>query len=144
MTLQQKFAFFIKKENLFQQKDKLLIAVSGGADSSVLCALCDEAGFDFAIAHCNFKLRGEESERDELFVKKMSEHYKVTLFSTSFNTSAIAKAHRKSIEETARNHKRAHCPGACNGLPVRYPVARQTVPHHRRVHQSAGIKGGRP
>ena len=62
MTLQQKFAFFIKKENLFQQKDKLLIAVSGGADSSVLCALCDEAGFDFAIAHCNFKLRGEESE----------------------------------------------------------------------------------
>ena len=103
MTLLQKFAFFIKKENLFQQKDKLLIAVSGGADSSVLCALCDEAGFDFAIAHCNFKLRGEESERDELFVKKMSEQYKVKLFSTSFNTSVIAKAHRKSIEETARN-----------------------------------------
>ena len=44
-----------------------------------------------------------EDERDELFVKKMSEHYKVKLFSTSFNTSAIAKTHRKSIEETARN-----------------------------------------
>ncbi len=103
MTLLQKFTFYIKKENLFQQKDKLLIAVSGGADSSVLCALCDAAGFDFAMAHCNFKLRGEESERDELFVKELCERYKAKLFITSFDTAAIAKANKESIEETARN-----------------------------------------
>ena len=103
MTLLQKFTIYIKEKNLFQQKDKLLIAVSGGADSSVLCALCASADFDFAIAHCNFKLRGAESNRDELFVKKLSEQYNVKLYSTSFNTETIAKENKKSVEETARN-----------------------------------------
>ncbi len=103
MTLLQQFTSYIQKENLFQSKDKLLIAVSGGADSSVLCNLCFAAGYNFAIAHCNFKLRGEESDRDELFVKKLSEQYNTNLFTTSFDTEIIAKENKKSIEETARN-----------------------------------------
>ena len=103
MNLLQKFKNYIKDNNLFQQKDKLLIAVSGGVDSAVLCALCAGAGFDFAIAHCNFKLRGEESDRDELFVKALSGQYNVNLYSTSFETKVVAKTNKKSIEETARN-----------------------------------------
>jgi len=103
MSLLQKFTSYIVSENLFQQKDIVLIAVSGGADSSVLCALCAAAGFNFSIAHCNYKLRKEESDRDELFVKKLSEQYNVKLYSTSFDTVTVAKDNKKSIEETARN-----------------------------------------
>ncbi len=103
MQLLQKFLAYIKKENLFNPKDHLLIAVSGGADSTVLCALCAAAGFNFSLAHCNFKLRGEESDRDEQFVKKLSEQFEVKLFLKSFDTSSEATINKTSIEETARN-----------------------------------------
>ena len=63
MDLLQRFKEYIQTENLFNLKDKLLLAVSGGMDSVVLCELCKQAGYDFAIAHCNFKLRDADSER---------------------------------------------------------------------------------
>jgi tRNA(Ile)-lysidine synthase len=103
MPLLENFKFYIKKENLFQQKDKLLIAVSGGADSTVLCELCKQAGYDFAIAHCNFKLRKGESDRDENFVRQLAVKYQVNIFVKEFDTNAIAKEQKTSIEETARN-----------------------------------------
>jgi len=103
MELLQKFLAYIKKENLFTKKDHLLIAVSGGADSAVLCALCAAAGVSFSLAHCNFKLREAESDRDELFVKKLSEQLGVKLFVKTFDTVSQAKLNKTSIEETARN-----------------------------------------
>jgi tRNA(Ile)-lysidine synthase len=103
MNFLQNFTAYIKTHNLFQQKDKLLIAVSGGADSTVLCELCKQAGYDFAIVHCNFKLRGEESDRDENFVRQLAEKYQVRIFVKEFDTNAIAKEQKTSIEETARN-----------------------------------------
>ncbi len=102
-NLLQNFITYIKKENLFQQKDKLLLAVSGGADSSVLCELCKQAGYNFAIAHCNFKLRGAESDRDENFVQQLAKQYRVEIYMASFDTTAIAAKLKTSIEETARN-----------------------------------------
>ncbi len=102
MELLQKFLAYIKKENLFSEKDNLLIAVSGGADSSVLCALCAAAGFRFSLAHCNFKLRGEESDGDELFVKELSKQLGVKLFLRTFDTKLEAELNKTSIEETAR------------------------------------------
>jgi len=103
MELLQKFLAYIKKENLFTKNDHLLIAVSGGADSAVLCALCAAAGVSFSLAHCNFKLRVAESDRDELFVKKLSEQLGVKLFVKTFDTVSEAKLNKTSIEETARN-----------------------------------------
>ena len=103
MELLQNFLAYIKKENLFTKKDHLLIAISGGADSTVLCALCVAAGFSFSLAHCNFKLRGEESDRDEMFVKKLSEYLGVKLFLKTFDTVFQSKLNKTSIEETARN-----------------------------------------
>lgn len=103
MNLLQSFLGYIKSNHLFSPKDKLLLAVSGGIDSVVLVELCKQAGFDFAIAHCNFQLRGEESDRDEQFVKKLAEKYKVPCFIKNFDTKKIAGQQKTSIEETARN-----------------------------------------
>ncbi|WP_462221662.1 tRNA lysidine(34) synthetase TilS, partial [Ferruginibacter sp.] len=99
----EKFKAYIKQQHLFQTKDKLLLAVSGGVDSIVLCELCKQAGYDFAFAHCNFQLRGEESERDEKFVRALAEKYGVEIFVEKFDTNSIAVLEKKSIEETARN-----------------------------------------
>ncbi len=103
MELLEKFKQYIQKENLFQPKDRLLLAVSGGVDSVVLCELCKQAGYDFVIAHCNFKLRGAESERDESFVRSLAEKYAVQFFVKTFDTIEYATATKKSIEEAARD-----------------------------------------
>ena len=102
MNLLQRFIDFIKKENLFQPKDKLLLAVSGGVDSVVLCEVCKQAGFDFVIAHCNFKLRGEESERDELFVRELAKKYNAEIFVKKFDTEKYAEQNKISIQVAAR------------------------------------------
>lgn len=101
MLLQQ-FKEYIATHKLFQQKDKLLLAVSGGVDSVVLCELCKQAGYDFVMAHCNFQLRGEESERDEQFVQSLKAKYGVEVFTAKFDTAAIAGHSKQSIETTAR------------------------------------------
>ena len=102
MELLIKFKQFIQQENLVQKNDGLLLAVSGGVDSVVLCELCQQAGYNFVIAHCNFQLRGEESDRDEAFVAQLASKYNVSFLVKKFDTLAIAKSAKKSIEETAR------------------------------------------
>ena len=102
MNLLQRFTDFIKKENLFQPKDKLLLAVSGGVDSVVLCELCKQAGFDFVMVHCNFQLRREESERDEKFVRELAEKYTVEIFVKKFETEKYAEEKKTSIQVAAR------------------------------------------
>lgn len=84
-------------------KTKVLLAISGGADSVVLADLFYQSGIDFAMAHCNFQLRGIESNHDEALVKKLAQHYNKQLYCTAFDTENIAKQTKKGIEETARN-----------------------------------------
>ena len=102
MKLLQQFEQFIRQENLFHAKDKLLLAVSGGIDSVVLCALCKEAGYDFVIAHCNFQLRGAESERDEAFVKELGIKYGAAVLVKKFDTEKYAQENKLSIQVAAR------------------------------------------
>ncbi|MDB5200201.1 MAG: tilS [Chitinophagaceae bacterium] len=102
MHLLQKFTEFIKKENLFQSKDKLLLAVSGGVDSVVLCELCKQGGYDFVIAHCNFQLRGEESKRDEEYVRELAKKNNVEIFVKRFETERYAEENKISIQVAAR------------------------------------------
>ena len=102
MGLLQRFKDSIKQQHLFSPKDKLLLAVSGGVDSVVLCELCHQAGYDFTIAHCNFQLRGEESERDEDFVRKLGLKYNSPVEVKRFETEAYAAQHKISIQEAAR------------------------------------------
>ena len=96
MNLVSQFQDFIKKNNLFTGKDRLLIAVSGGVDSVVLCELCRHAGFDFTAVHCNFQLRQEESTRDEDFVARIAKQYGVRLLIKKFETETYA-ATKKNI-----------------------------------------------
>ena len=103
MELLQRFKQYIQKENLLQPTDRLLLAVSGGIDSVVLCELCKQAGYHFVIAHCNFQLRGEESDRDEKFVRSLGEKYGVEVLVKKFDTKQIAIDEKKSIETTARD-----------------------------------------
>ncbi|MEP7252350.1 MAG: tRNA lysidine(34) synthetase TilS [Ginsengibacter sp.] len=102
MSLLHKFSSYITKQNLFTKNDQLIIAVSGGVDSVVLCELCSTAGFHFKIAHCNFQLRGQESERDETFVKSLGEKYNVQVFLRKFDTGQYATGHKVSIQVAAR------------------------------------------
>ena len=102
MNLTLRFTDFIKKENLFSPRDRLLVAVSGGVDSVVLCELCKQAGYDFTIAHCNFQLRGEESERDEQFVRSLGKKYEVEVMIKKFETENYASENKLSIQEAAR------------------------------------------
>lgn len=102
MSLLNQFIKNITQQNLFQKNDYLLLAVSGGADSVALCELCFQAGFQFEIAHCNFQLRGEESERDEEFVRKLGEKYRTRVFVKKFDTKEYAEEKRISIQVAAR------------------------------------------
>ena len=103
MTLIERYKAHLQKENLLQPGDRLLLAVSGGLDSVVLCELCRQGGYDFEIAHCNFHLRGNESDRDMEFVEKLGVRYQVKTLVKHFDTKSIAAIQKTSIEETARN-----------------------------------------
>lgn len=102
MSLLTSFVSYIKSSHLFSPKDKLLLAVSGGVDSVVLCELCKQVGYDFIIAHCNFQLRGEESERDELFVRQLAKKYGVGAEVKKFDTEKYAAENKLSTQEAAR------------------------------------------
>jgi tRNA(Ile)-lysidine synthase len=103
MSLFNKFIETIKQQNLFSPKDKLLLAISGGVDSVVLCELCKQTGYNFIIAHCNFQLRGEESERDEKFVKALGSKYGTEVFVKKFDTEKYAAENKLSTQEAARD-----------------------------------------
>lgn len=102
MSLLQKFVKNVEQQNLFHKRDYLLLAVSGGADSVALCELCFQAGFHFEIAHCNFQLRGEESERDENLVRQLAEKYWTKVFVKKFDTQKYAEENKVSIQVAAR------------------------------------------
>ena len=105
------FKQFIQKEKLFApspservgERPRFLLTVSGGVDSIVMCDLFRKAGLSFGIAHCNFKLRGKESDGDEQLVKSLAEKYKVSFHKKSFNTKTYSEKKKISIQMSARD-----------------------------------------
>jgi len=100
--LVQKFGAHIENQLSFLRKKKLLIACSGGLDSTALVHLFQSLDITFAIAHCNFKLRGLESDGDETFVSEMADTVDAPFFVTHFETEQYAKTHKISIQMAAR------------------------------------------
>ena len=92
----------IERESLFRPQAKLLVALSGGADSVALFRVLLQLGYACECAHCNFHLRGEESNRDEAFVRQLCEELGVKLHVVHFDTEAHAKENQLSIEMSAR------------------------------------------
>lgn len=98
------FITYIQQQELFRlSRDRILIAVSGGMDSVALVQLCQKAGVKFGIAHCNFQLRGKESDADALFVQALAEQMKVPFYQVSFETKKEAALTKKSIQVAARD-----------------------------------------
>lgn len=86
----------------FLTESKLLIAISGGLDSVLLTHLCHKLKLDIALAHCNFNLRGDESDADEQFVIQLAEDLNLEVFIESFETEIYAKENKLSSQMAAR------------------------------------------
>lgn len=96
------FLSYIDKHQLFEKSSRILLAVSGGIDSMAMIHLFNECEFHFALAHCNFKLRGKESDQDEAFVRDTSQMLNARLFVKCFQTADYAKDKGISIQMAAR------------------------------------------
>lgn len=103
MTItEKKIADYISRSHLLKAGQRVLIALSGGADSVCLLRSLLALGYDCVAAHCNFHLRGDESDRDELFVTNLCHALDVQLFKTGFDTVSYSQQHGISIEMAAR------------------------------------------
>lgn len=100
--MQEQVLHFINQHKLFSKDDRLLVAVSGGQDSVVLAEFLHRQGYDIGIAHCNFQLRGKESDGDEAFVKALAKDLSVPYHVQRFNTKAFSKGMGLSTQEAAR------------------------------------------
>ena len=98
----KEFLNFINQENLFNSKHKILLGVSGGIDSVVMVELFSGSGFNFGIAHCNFGLRGQESDEDNSFVELLAQNSHVPIYSKKFDTITYANNQSISIQMAAR------------------------------------------
>ena len=101
--MKESFYNNLKKLVGLPQDNTFLLAVSGGGDSVVMTHLFHSCGLKFAIAHCNFHLRGDDSDEDMRFVQKLAAEYGVQLFVKEFDTLNIQKESGKSVEMVARD-----------------------------------------
>src|SRR5688572_23827990 len=97
-----KFNVFFSQLPGFNQGDKILLAVSGGIDSVAMTHLFHQSAISFGIAHCNFQLRGNDSDLDESFVKNIAVKFKVPFYSKRFDTSEFAAQNKLSVQMAAR------------------------------------------
>jgi tRNA(Ile)-lysidine synthase len=99
----EEFVNYIRKNNLFKRQDRLLLAVSGGIDSMVMSHLFIKLGTDIGIAHCNFCLRANESDKDEELVKNFAFQNRIPFYSIRFNTKEHAAKNGISVQMAARD-----------------------------------------
>ena len=118
---------YIQRNKLLKDSELYLVALSGGADSVALLLLLREAGYQVHAAHCNFHLRGEESDRDEHFCVELCRQLGVELHRAHFDTLEYAKLHQVSIEMAARELRYRWFDQLCDDIGA----AGICVAHHR-------------
>lgn len=147
-----RFLQFIKKHALINNGEKLLLAVSGGLDSMVLLNLCKLANYNVTVAHCNFQLRGDASDADAAFVKKISSDFGFPYFEKRFETKSYARAQGVSTQMAARDLRYQWF----NELMLEHQLNKLVVAHHlndnletvllnmARGTSIAGLRGMKP
>ena len=142
----QRFENFISKNSLFSKEEPVLLALSGGSDSVCLFYLLLKAGYRFSVAHCNFQLRGQESEADEAFVISLARTHQIEVFTEKFDTSKESEERKKGIQEVARELRYTWF----KELLVKHKFSRVLTAHHQtdnletmliNVLRGTGIKG---
>lgn len=120
------FRAFVLEERLLPQEGPTLLAVSGGVDSIVMSNLFHLAKLHFAVAHCNFGLRGAASDQDEAWVRTLAQQYKVAFYRHAFDTAAHAREQGISIQMAARTLRHAWFQQLC----TRYGFEKVSTAHH--------------
>lgn len=142
----EQFLKYIHNEKLFHSSQRILLAVSGGADSMLMLHLFVNAGFTVAVAHCNFGLRGRESDGDEQFVSDYCDQHNLACYTRQFNTSEFAQEEGISIEMAARDLRYEWF----SGLLDRHGYDYLATAHHQddvietfliNLSRGSGIKG---
>ena len=145
----EQFSKYINDNHLINKGDRILVALSGGVDSMVLAELLRRCGYDIAFAHCNFHLRGKESDGDEQFVREYAERVGVKLFVKQFDTLEFVENHKVSVEMAARELRYAWFDDLCrDAQPCVF--AKLALAHHAddqietffiNLLRGSGIKG---
>ena len=125
--LKRKIERYINEKELFGRDDRLIVALSGGADSVALLRVLLSLGYDCVAAHCNFHLRGEESDRDEAFVRTLCIEVSVPLEVVHFQTADYARNNGLSIEMAARELRYAWF----DEIRQKHRAAYIAVAHHK-------------
>ncbi|HEX7583909.1 MAG TPA: tRNA lysidine(34) synthetase TilS [Prolixibacteraceae bacterium] len=142
----EQFLKYIHEEKLFHSSQRILLAVSGGADSMLMLHLFTNAGFPVAVAHCNFGLRGNESDGDEQFVADYCDQHNLAFYVKKFKTDDYATQEGISIEMAARDLRYDWF----NELLVTYGYDFLATAHHQddvietfliNLSRGSGIKG---
>ena len=100
--LTERFQAYVRDNEFFTREDKILLTVSGGVDSMVLMSLCFNCGYNVGVAHCNFQLRGQESDEDETMVLETARKYGIVCYNKRFDTVGEMERTGESMEMAAR------------------------------------------
>ena len=146
--MQHKLQSFIEYHQLLKNSDQLAIAISGGKDSVCATHLINKLGYSFSLIHCNFKLRGEQSDADEIFVRKLASELSNCkgLHIESFDTIAYSDSKKISIQEAARELRYNYFDklfeqGLFNKLITAHHKSDSLETFLINLYRSAGIKG---
>ncbi len=125
--MKQKISDYISKHSLLSRDALHLVALSGGADSVALLRILRDLDYQIEAAHCNFHLRGAESDRDEAFVRQLCDYLGIKLHLIHFDTETYASVHQVSIEMAARELRYGYFRSLCKDIGAETVC----VAHHR-------------